>query len=48
MAHTIARPVAGREREFVERIAELPLKEFEIHGHVGKRRAIPEAVRRAG
>ncbi|MFL5382089.1 MAG: alpha-ketoglutarate-dependent dioxygenase AlkB [Longimicrobiaceae bacterium] len=28
------------ERELVERIGELPLKEFEFHGYVGKRRVI--------
>jgi alkylated DNA repair dioxygenase AlkB len=28
------------ERELVERIQELPLKEFEFHGYVGKRRVI--------
>lgn len=28
------------ERELVERIRELPLKEFEFHGYVGKRRVI--------
>jgi alkylated DNA repair dioxygenase AlkB len=28
------------ERELVARIAELPLKEFEFHGYVGKRRVI--------
>jgi alkylated DNA repair dioxygenase AlkB len=28
------------ERELVERIRELPLKEFEFHGYVGKRRTI--------
>ena len=28
------------ERELVERINELPLKEFEFHGYVGKRRVI--------
>jgi alkylated DNA repair dioxygenase AlkB len=31
---------AGEERELVERIRELPLKEFEFHGYVGKRRVI--------
>ncbi|HEU4886173.1 MAG TPA: alpha-ketoglutarate-dependent dioxygenase AlkB [Longimicrobium sp.] len=28
------------ERELVERIPELPLKEFEFHGYVGKRRTV--------
>ncbi|HVG06666.1 MAG TPA: alpha-ketoglutarate-dependent dioxygenase AlkB [Thermoanaerobaculia bacterium] len=28
------------ERELVERIRELPLKEFEFHGYVGKRRVV--------
>ena len=28
------------ERELVARIAELPLKEFEFHGYVGKRRVV--------
>ncbi len=28
------------EREMIERIRELPLKEFEFHGYVGKRRTI--------
>jgi hypothetical protein len=28
------------ERELVERIRELPLKEFEFHGYVGKRRVM--------
>jgi alkylated DNA repair dioxygenase AlkB len=32
-------PVA-EERELVERIRDLPLKEFEFHGYVGKRRVI--------
>ena len=31
---------ADEERELVERIPELPLKEFEFHGYVGKRRVI--------
>jgi alkylated DNA repair dioxygenase AlkB len=31
---------ADEERELVERIAELPLKEFEFHGYVGKRRVV--------
>lgn len=29
---------AADERELVERVRELPLKEFEFHGYVGKRR----------
>jgi len=31
---------ADEERELVERIRELPLKEFEFHGYVGKRRVV--------
>ena len=31
---------AEEERELVEHIRELPLKEFEFHGYVGKRRVI--------
>jgi alkylated DNA repair dioxygenase AlkB len=31
---------ADEERELVERIQELPLKEFEFHGYVGKRRVV--------
>lgn len=31
---------AAEERELVERIRELPLKEFEFHGYVGKRRVL--------
>lgn len=31
---------ADEERELVERIAALPLKEFEFHGYVGKRRVV--------
>jgi len=31
---------AEEEQELVERIRELPLKEFEFHGYVGKRRVI--------
>jgi alkylated DNA repair dioxygenase AlkB len=31
---------ADEERELVERITELPLKEFEFHGYVGKRRVV--------
>ena len=30
----------AEERELVERIRELPLKEFEFHGYVGKRRVV--------
>ena len=31
---------AEEERELVERIRELPLREFEFHGYVGKRRVL--------
>lgn len=31
---------ADEERELVDRIRELPLKEFEFHGYAGKRRVV--------
>ena len=30
----------GEEENLVERLRELPLKEFEFHGYVGKRRVL--------